>query len=188
MSATKKTAVAFLVQVEDRFGQKRIAAQPVRPQSDGELHAIMFDRFGENADVSHLADLNVTAYLGHDYGTSSDNPGEVWGLGRSYTPHHIESADHAKAIASTLTKIENGLRKLQESAGYLPENDFGAYLLRIATVLRIPEIYVRNTTRALSMSGETYRKVNQGALQYWVQEVSERAAKREYAAIAPNLR
>lgn len=185
MSATNKTRAAFLVRVIDNYGTKMLdATAATRVDGPDELHLINYNQFGEMPDVRHLADLHLSCYLGYpDYMASAGKPGEVWGIGAAYSPHRIERADQARGIANTLGKIEKGLHALNDKAGYLAEADFAGYLLRVSTILRVPDIYVRNTARAAAMSGETFRKVDGAGLQSWLSMVSEHAGKNEWSAL-----
>lgn len=167
--------LAWMIQVEDEYGTRRIRAYVVVPQENGELHSPGSYRF----DVGHeFRDFSVGAYLGEsDYSRlgSPSKGGRVWGLGHEFKPHHIDSAERAREIASIFVKIERGMRKIEADHGYVKEGDFFTYLTRIANVLRVRTFYVRNHKRAREMSGEVYRKVNASALQYWIDNTSQLA-------------
>lgn len=166
--------LAWLVQIESIYGSTKIRASVVTPQENGELHSIdAFWRF--NNPTKDFADLSVFAYLGEE-GTGFVRPetrGRVWGCSHQYTPHHIDSADHARDIARMLGKIGSGLVKANSDFGYLDEADFAGYLGRIGHVIGVTTYYVRNRTPFHNVDGERYRTVDGANLQWWVREVSK---------------
>ncbi len=184
MAAKKKPNVALLVQTENVYDIRRIVGRFVVPQEDGDLYGISWQsRFGDSEGIAHLADLEITAYVGDRDNFGPYKNGRVWGLGHSYGPNRIDSTEHARAIAHTLGKIERGLRDLNGSAGYLAEGDYHGYALRIAGILRVPTMYVRNFRRAQEMSGDRYHKVDGSGLQSYVHSVEHFAERKEYAQL-----
>lgn len=171
--------LAWLVQIHDEYGTKKIRAQIVIPQSNGELH---------NPDASwrfkgtdqEFADLSVFAYLGEiDYADNRDRqPGKVWGCGRQYTPHHIEHADHARDIARTLTRIDKGLLTVQSEAGYLADGDYAGYLARIGKILGVTTYYMRAGRPIFFDSGERYTSGDITKVQHWLGEVTRLAVEK----------
>lgn len=171
---TKRPA-AWLVQVEEEYGTRHIVAHVVIPQEDGELHNA---QRGYGNDHTDYADFRVRCYLGNYTLTSSTTQGkDLWGFTHEYKPYAVESADQAKAMARVFGRVERGLKKAQESAGYVKDNDYHAYLLRVGVALGITTYYVRNAPRQKDMSGEDFRKVNADTLSWWLGDVQELAEK-----------
>lgn len=184
-TGTKDKAVelVLLVTVHDEYGQARLRAEVCRKNTgnDGTEYPFLscswhFGGYDPGAEFDGFA---ATAYVGEGGRTWDKVNRErgVWGLGVSYSPHHIESARQAQAIARVLGKVERGLRKTDETHGALADGDYASYVLRIARILRITEVYVRNNARNRTMAGERHRKVNGTSLQYWVRDVTESVAK-----------
>lgn len=172
--------LAWLVQIHDEYGTKKIRAQIVIPQPNGELHNPDASwRF--NSTDREFADLSVFAYLGElDWADNRDRqPGKVWGCGNQYTPHHIEHADHARDIARTLTRIDKGLQTAQSEAGYLADADYPGYLARIGKILGVTTYYMR-AHRAIfgSGTGERYVSGDITKVQYWIREVTRIAVEK----------
>lgn len=167
--------VVLLVQVEKEYDQYRVKGRVHRHQLDGEMESANWN-YG-NGLACDYDGFAVHAYLGNPWSTGPTVESEqgVWGHSYSYSPHRIESAQQAKAIAKVMTRLESGLDRLNHDEGYLASGDLAGYLLRITRVLRIKEIWTRTTPRRFDMTGETYRKVNGSDLQYWVQEVDQSA-------------
>lgn len=182
MSTTDTQVVAMQVQTENMYDIRRIVARFVLVQESGEFHNILWDRFGATASARHLADLAITAYVGErDYSSGSRyRNGKVWGCGHEFEPHRITTADHARSIANTLAKIQRGMDKLNGEAGYLAPDDFHGYALRIASILKVRTIYVRNLRRGQEMSGQRYRKVDGSGFQHYVASVEQYAEKGDY--------
>jgi hypothetical protein len=159
--------LAWLVQVTEDYGTRKIMARVVVPQENGELHAPGTYRF----DVGHeFADLNVYVYLGEIDSRVQSDGGKTWGLSHDYTPHTVRNVEQAADIVSVFKKIERGLDKANETSGYVREGDFLAYLTRIGNAIGVRRYYVRNHKRALDNSGERYREVTVSALQYWIDD------------------
>lgn len=187
MTSTGKPNLALLVQLEDEFGQARLKAYVMAVQPDGALHSTSWQgRFGYD-EGSEYDGLEVSAYVGqtaYDQPLSEDSPYRgVWGINTYYAPRHVESVQHAQAIARVLGKLERGMNALRESDGYIRDGDLTTHVLRVARILKIGTIYVRQSQRARDMSGETYRKVTGASLQSWVECVSsdvQSGRKRDY--------
>lgn len=180
-NTNKKPDLAWLVQVEESFGTRFIRAHVVLPHENGELHS---PRAGFFEPASAFAELEIQAYLGDvQYpGRTSEDNGKVWGLGFSYRPHQIETADRAREIGRTLDRITRGIAKLTTDNGYVADDDFATYLSRIGAVLGIRTYYVRNSlpfgnglrgVRENGTTGENWRKVTVPDLQWFVREVSK---------------
>jgi hypothetical protein len=189
MATTRKpdtSKLALFVGIENEYGQLKLVASVVEVQDNGELHGTSWSgRFGDGAGAE-FDGFRISAYIDWDgYSGSTPDQRGVWGPGVSYRAHHIDSADQATAIARTLTRIEAGLRKMSAADGYLTDSDFGAYVARIAKILKIGKLYVRQTKRARDMSGNHHRAVSTADLQsYVLHAVSEiHAGKRsEYVS------
>lgn len=157
--------LVFVVQVEENFGSPRVAGRVCTRAAGGELRNILWSS-GSDA-VERFDGFVVSAYLDSERG--------VWGFG-FHVNVRMDSARHAKAVAGLLGAVERGLAKLDQSDGYLPGDDFAAYLLRVARVLRVSSFEVRNLPRQRDVSGQVFRAVNGAGLQFWVDAV-DRAVK-----------
>jgi hypothetical protein len=169
MPDKKSETVVLLAQVHKEFDTYRVMAHVRLHQLDGEMRGANWD-YG-NGSAREYEGFAVHAYLGNNW----DSEQGVWGQGFSYSPSRIESAQQAKAIARVMEKLERGLDKLISDEGYVASDDFAGYLLRIARVLRIKQIWTRSTKRHQDMTGEYYRLVNGSSLQYWVKDLDEAA-------------
>lgn len=185
----KAVELVLLVQVYEEFGQARLKAEVCRPNPNEREAAEYpflstswsYGGFEAGAEFDGFA---ATAYVGDGGNTwGSRDPGRgVWGVGVAYAPHRIETARHAQAIARVLGRIERGLAKAQESDGYLADGDFAGHVLRIARILRLSGVHVRNSARNRTFGGERYRKVTGSALQAWVADVTESVTKGTHRA------
>jgi hypothetical protein len=164
--------LTFVVQVEKEYDTYKVMARICRVTDQGEVLNTQWQYGGWDLGAEY-AGFHLMAYAGPGWssGPALDSEKGIWGQGTYYDPSRIESAKQANAIAKVFTRIERGLEKLNAEDGYLPHDDFAAYLLRIAKILKIKEIRVRNTKRAQEMTGETYKVVNGSGLQYWVSDV-----------------
>ena len=188
--APAKVDLYLLVTVHDEYGQVKLRAEIVRKNpNEGEAADYPYLStswsYGGFEPGSEFDGFAATAYVGDGgnmWGTKRDNRG-VWGIGVQYAPHHIETARHASAIARVLGRVERGLAKANETGGYLAEGDFAAHVLRIARILRVKDIVVRNHNgRNRTYSGEKYRTVNGTGMQYWVRDVVESVEKGTHRA------
>lgn len=149
------------VQTEERYGQYRLVGRVSRLNEAGEMLGTSW-RYGGHDLGAEFDGFEVHAYLGNTPGLSEyeDTKG-LWGFGHSYAPYSIETAKQAQAIARVLTRLEKGLDRLNTDEGY--SNDFDVYLRRVAKILRLKEIHVRNLPG--HWSGERWRKVTGNGLQ-----------------------
>jgi hypothetical protein len=181
------TNVALLVQIEEQHGTYRAVARVVRPQDNGELHNVSWsDRYGDTGkDAARFEGLEVSAYAGAGSWSTfaSDTDQKLWGFGVHYAPFRVESAEHAQAIAKTFGQIERGQAKLEAEDGYIREGEFARYVMRVAKALRIRKVYVRNTPRARSLSGENYRLADATFLDFWCQEVTDKITSHELSSL-----
>ncbi len=180
---TDTITCALLVQPTSEYGTRKLTATVVIPQANGELfNPPSWDWRGSGG--AQYNGLEVAAYLGElaDAGRSSTG-GKLWGFGATYRPHHIDRAEHARAIAAVLTRIDKHLHKANAADGYLPDDDFPGYLRRVAAALKIRTLYVRNTAGGARVTGETYRKVNGAELQTWVDTVRQHAEAGKFSEI-----
>jgi hypothetical protein len=183
--STTRPTLALLVQAETNYGTHRITAQVVVPKDDGgklELHAPEFRRYGDAVEkaAGRYNGFTLSAYVGDSY-SKGDKPGEIWGAGYFYEPHRVESAEHALAIAGVLRTLDRGLDKIRDAEGYINHDDFHTLILRVARILKIKTIYVRNTRKARDVSGERFRKVDGSGLQGWVEHTAALARDGQYA-------
>jgi hypothetical protein len=177
MSSTngKDETVVLFVQVEKQYETYRVTGRVHLRQPNGEMHSATWDYgYGTAAEYDGFA---AHAYLGAGWssGVTPEDEKGVWGMGFSYSPFRIDNAKQAKAIARVMERLERGLDKLNDDEGNLGQEDFAGYLVRIARVLKIKEIWVRRTERQRNLTGELYQLANGSKLQYWVQEVDQAA-------------
>lgn len=165
---------AWLVQVEKNYSVREIVAHIVIPQENGELHNPRSDRWATGPEY---ADFRVSAYLGESgsNGSTRIDSGAVWGLRHDFAPYRVTDLQHAQRMVTTLRKVEKGLAKAQDDAGYLNPDDYHGYLMRIAASLGIRDTYVINYGNQREWTGERHRKVNGAGLQWWVDDVSRLA-------------
>ncbi len=162
--------LALLVHLENSYGQLKMIASVVEVQPDGELHNRQWS-FGSGTGRQYEG-FRVTTYVDYNgMGGSPDEARGIWGSGYYFEPSRIDSAEHATAIATVMRKLESGLEKLTSAEGYIRDDDFGLYLMRIARILGIAKVYVRNRKRTQTMTGEKYRSVDGAGLQSYVSMV-----------------
>ena len=162
--------LALMVQLEDQYGQLKLVASVVEVQPDGELHNRQWS-YGDGTG-RQFDGFRVHTYVDYNgMGGTSDEPRGIWGGGFFFEPHRIDSAEHATAIATVMRKLETGLAKLTNAEGYIRDEDFGLYLMRIGRVLGIAKVYVRNRKRSQDMSGQKFRSVDGSGLQLYVSMV-----------------
>lgn len=167
----KAKPLALCVQVEDEYGQGRLKGRVVIVQPDGELHNPQWQWPYDHG--SEFYGLEIGAYVGDNPDWRHEYPNNgVWGPTIRYVPFQVENARQAKAMASVFGRIERGLAKANDDDGYLKDDDYAAFVLRVARVLKIGTVYVRNSHKTFDMTGQRYRKVSGSDLQYWVQTVA----------------
>lgn len=164
--------LALMVQVEDNYGCPRVAAHVHTVADDESLRNILWT--GGREPFERFDGFAVTAYLDVDRG--------VWGPG-CHVEVRMDRARHARAVASLLATVERGLDRLNGSNGYLPADDYASYLLRVARVLRVSRITVRNSPRRRELTGDTFRSVNGSGLQSWTDDVRRVAKAGELATL-----
>ncbi len=175
---------ALLVQTENHYGVREIVGQFVAPQDTGELYNISWSSYEIPRELRALADLTIRAYVGGTSMVSEPDGGRIWGRTVGYADvHRIEQVEHAKAISQTLSRIDRGLNRLNDKFGYVPDDDFHGYVMRVASTLGVTGFYVRQFRRAETRSGNKYRQVDPSALQWYIGSVSNLAKERDYAEL-----
>lgn len=172
-----KNPILFL-QVEENYGSTRLMGRVGYVADDGHVINVQWrDRFGDDRCTPELDGFTIRAYVGSAFGmTPLDAERGLWGWGFEYDlSGAIDDPKQALAIARILTKVKAGMDKANGEQGYLAAGDFTGFVLRIAKVLRIKDVHVRNVRERLWNTGELYRRVDGAALQYWVADVDERA-------------
>lgn len=166
----RTASLALCVQAETQYGTQRLVARMVLVTPDG-----LRDPLWQRGSDPHraLADFQVHAYLDRD-NEHAQCPGH------SFNPVWVE-LDQAESIVRVLRKIRRGLDAAEKDSGYLPADDFAAYLFRITAILRIRTYYVRNTDKGRAISGETFRRTDATGLQYWIAD-----REKSSASPAPN--
>lgn len=175
MNARKPPPVlGAVVSLTDRYGQARLVAHPVEIASPMEFVSPYRPDYGGDR-VTDLADVEIGAYVGlnrtHDI--TSDPDRGVWGCGTVVRPHHVSTVEQAMSIARVLRRVTVGLGRLNASDGYLADDDFAGYLLRVAKVLRLTHIYVTQPLAVRERTGEIWRHVDGAGLQIWLAGVVE---------------
>ncbi|GAB3259759.1 hypothetical protein [Kineosporia babensis] len=121
--------------------------------------------------ASQYADFQITGYVDLEKGT-------VWGYSHYFNPHQI-SLDQAESIVKVLRKIKRGLDRADTERGYIPDNSFHEYVIRITAALGITDYRVP-TGDSPSNSGHDVRQVSGGGLRTWlhhrVNEIAHLAA------------
>lgn len=172
-----KTVTGIYVYPQYVHGIRQLVGEIVLPQSNGELHTVRYEgpfRRQEKA-IATLDSFRVSCYVGDtDYAAGTSAGHRIWGCTSGYrNVHAIDGADHARAMASTLGKVERGISKLNAEKGYLADDDFSGFLLRHVEILKIDEIHVRNFRLAMERSDQRHRRVDGAALQSYVLTVQE---------------
>lgn len=168
---TPKITFSFLVKETNDYDTRKLEATVVYKDVNGEL---LSPSAHWTSEIGYeLADFRVYAYLG-GLGfmgrAASAEDARIWGCSVGYNPHNVERAERAEAMAKVLRKIEKGMAKLREEQGYLADNDFVGYLLRVATVLRIRTFYLPMSDKQREMTGQRWNYVTATGLQSWVWE------------------
>jgi hypothetical protein len=128
-SSPRRLAFLLDAQVEDavrsidQAAHLSLTARIVELNDDGNVRNIL------ESDDAGLADLVVQARAAADMG-----PG-TYGWAVEYLQPYAVDLPRAQAMARTLAKLQRGMGRLDERLGH-PES-FGAYLLRVAEVLRV---------------------------------------------------
>jgi hypothetical protein len=173
MTRNGKPKLVLYVQVEDEYGQKRLKARVMAEQPDGELHYVQW-AYGGYGPGAEYDGLEISAYVGdHPDWDSTQHFRGVWGSGVHYQPHRIENARHAKAIALVFARIERGLERITQDDGSLADAEYASLVLRVARVLKISAVHVRNPRAVRDRSGRTHQRVNGPGLQSWVASATE---------------
>lgn len=154
----EKRVLEFAVQRETIHGVTRLAAHVVYHNDEGEMLNLLSGYSVWDGDNS-LADFVVHAYLNDD--------GDPYGFGHKFEPHSVD-LDQAEKMVKVLRKVARGLDKANADQGYLRDEDFASYLIRVARILGIKTFHVRNNRRHKEMSGQTYRRTDGSGLQSWV--------------------
>ncbi len=149
--------LAFLVDIVDLYGSRRLRATVVRVQPDGKLNNLN-DMFGREA----LEEFAASAYIESDKRDGSN----VYGLSHGYEDvFRVSTVERAKDMVKVLTTVHRGLERFNDRMGNLREGDFAPYVFRIASILKIGSVYVTNNARQEDMTGERQRQVNASELQ-----------------------
>lgn len=160
--------LGLLVQVENSYNILRAVAH-VQILTDEGLLNPNWDSFGRDpatVRAKRLAGFQASAYLGD----GPTNP-PVWGRQICYKPSAIYTAEHARAMAQVLERLQKGLDELNTKESYLDEGDLAGYLIRIARVLKLrPTFFIRNSPEQRAMCGDQwYREISGSGLQHWVE-------------------
>jgi len=173
MPANTAPTTVLLVQVVKECETYRVMGQVHQRQLDGEMHSANWN-YG-HGPAAQYDGFAVHAYLGNTWSSGSTIESEqgVWGEGYSYSPHRIDTAEQAKAIARVMQRLQQGLAQLNDTDGYLTGDDFAGYLLRVTKILKIKEIWTRATPRHRDITGDQFRRMSGASLQHWIKEVDE---------------
>ncbi len=162
------TTPAFIVNLVDNDSYSQATAYKLLARVG---HIVMdshraytFSEFSDHKGAQ-LANFQVSAYVNADPNDSDT----VWGSSYEFhSVYSVGSVAHARLMASVLSKVDKGMERLRDKLGYVPGHDYGAYLFRVAGILGIPDVYLRNGSRRSEMTGQRYRKVNASDMQSWV--------------------
>jgi hypothetical protein len=169
---TFKAKLVIFVMVEDDYGQTRLKARIGRTLQDADEYGIPFApckwSIGGFNHGAEFDGFEASAYIGYNGFGQNESDRGIWGLNMYYTDVRIENATQAMRIARAFAKIEKGMSDLNTKEGYLnDDSDYAGYIIRLARVLKIDDIYVRNARKQREMSDARYRKVDGSALQYF---------------------
>ena len=89
-----------------------------------------------------------------------------------YQPFDIQSAGQARAIAAVLGRVERGIDRLAAAEGYLDDDDYAGYLIRVGRVLSISRFLVRADRQRRQATGETHASADGSGLRRWVERVA----------------
>lgn len=164
---------ALSVQIEDRYGTLRIVARVCHiSEETGELLNYT------SMDSSEFTDFTVNAYIDSDPRSSTTDNFGIWGLSYNYEDAYVKDVRAARKMVSLLGRVERGLEKLDSQRGYIDRDDYATFVLRIAEVLRIKRIHVRNSREARAMTGDAWRRVMDGReFSAWIGRVNHDAEK-----------
>lgn len=159
--AVKREPLAFLVQVEERFGSKQLVAHVLRVTDSGELLNPLDS--GWDHESPEFADFTVSAYVDREHE-------HAWGPGHGYADVYRVDYRRAGRMFNVLRKLDKGLDKLKSEQGYLTDGDFCGYLFRVASVLGIRRFYLRNDDKQRAMTGNWCRSTDATGVQMWVSD------------------
>lgn len=176
------------VQLEERYESLRVEARiGLWDASEGTIRNVSYrDRFGDGDEpkAARFEGFHVGAYVGpgtsYPGSTVLDSERDIWGPSYGYQDvFAIDTADHASAIAGVLRKLAKGFDKLNAERGYAAPNDFAQLVLRTAHILGVKKIMVRSHPKQFEVSGERWKTVDGIGLGYWVDTITQAAAKGE---------
>jgi len=162
MPTIPNSELTLVTQVEEVAMSHRIATRVCYTSSDdGSLRNFL--------TPEPFADLVFSCYID----SREDGPSYVWGHHYGYESTYIRTASDARALANMLARIERGLDKLSRERGSLRgEDDYAAFIGRVASILRVPTMHVRNGKGHREMTGDRYRTVDTLGLEYFVDGVT----------------
>lgn len=169
---TDKPVYAFMIEPTTRFDTLFIRAHIVRVMDDGEFRNPGYD-YGYADD--HFNDFAVSAYINKD-------DARIYGMFAEYREPFSVDLKRAEGMVKHLRKVTRGMDKLNENDGYVNENDYATYLLRVARIIGIKSFYVRNDREARERSGERWRKVTASGMQYYADTVRANLAAGKVSA------
>jgi hypothetical protein len=169
MRESGKAVFALFVQLEDDYGQAKLKTRVMTVQPDGDLNGLLWGIGGFDPGAEY-AGLEINAYVADNasWGAKEHPMRGVWGHGVHYELPQVENARHAKAIASVLSRIERGLERLTQERGFLQDCDYAGLVLRVARILKINRVHVRNPRAVRERTGQFHRRVTAVELQSWV--------------------
>lgn len=170
-----KKIPAMLFQAETSHGTTHVCGYLVYTENGKVRNHIGSGSSYEDPDYVR-GDFQVHAYLGNPHTTlgTDPDPGRVWGCSIFMSPHRMDLF-YAQNAVKLLRKVSTGLDKLEQTDGYIDRDDFHAYAMRVARILKITSFYVRNDEKMRSMTGELFRATNGAGVQSWVERVSTEA-------------
>lgn len=156
-----KRQYVMVFQVESNHGSPQVVGRICYLNEAGEMRNTLGDRWEEGAE---FADFGV-----HGYVPKPDNdPEYVWGFGYSYLqPYRVET-HRAEQMVRLLRKVDKGMARLESERGWVGQEGFHAFALRVAEVLGIKQFYVKNNEKARQISGQFWRKTDGSGVQSWL--------------------
>lgn len=127
----------------------------------------MDDGHNSTGDYSY-EDRYLSAFLVSGYVDPTITDQGVYGIRAWFSEVYSVELDNAEKMTKLLRKIQRGMDKLNDTEGYVKGGDFFAYLMRIARVLGVKTIYVRNTYKLREIRGELYTRTSGSDLQAYI--------------------
>ncbi len=107
--------------------------------------------FDAQDEGDYMSSLTIRSQYGTDKGYET-----AYGWSVEYKDEINVDLPKARAMVKTLGKIERGLKRCAEKWGYI--NDFPTYVIRIANIMKVAGILVRNSGNSYSYDDNIYQQ------------------------------